>query len=359
MLGGMNLLAPTLIALLCAAYGSFAANHLDRWPPRWGARSRCGHCQRTLSPLELIPIISYFALRGRCRHCRTPISRWVPQVEASFLLLVPLATVAPPLGLVAWGMLLHGAWIDIRRLVIPDGLTLPALGLALAAGAGSDPVLLRRAANGASFAAGASVLVAGLGGWAVRGGRDRRERLSPLSFDSVWIAALVGLLAGVEAGLGAAAGHALLCATTGRPWHPPEPPLLGAWLLGALWLIGGGAPAGVAASLHAAGGVALAAGLYWWWAAPRGAASENASDQEALGFGDVKLAGALGALLGPAAAALALALAVALGAAVGLLFWRSGRRALPFGPFLWLAGWLSALYAAPIGRAAERLLGLC
>jgi leader peptidase (prepilin peptidase) / N-methyltransferase len=356
MLERVNPPAATAIVLLCVAWGSFAANHLERWPPRWRTRSRCAACDRRLRPLELVPIFSYLALGGRCRGCRTPIGAVVPLIEASFLLLVPLAHTAPPLGLLSWGLLLHGAWIDSRKLMIPDSLTLPALLLALAASA-SGPESLRQAAAGASLAAGVLALVAGLGGWALRGGRDRRERLHPLSFDSLWIAASVALVAGVGAGLAAAALHATLCAATDRPWHPPEPLLLSAWLLGAVALIGSGAPLGVIASLHASGGMALVAGLYWWWAAPRGE-GEVSADPEALGFGDVKLAGALGALLGPTAGALALAVAIGLGATVGLLLWRSGRRTLPFGPFLWLGGWLSALFTTPLHRTAERFLGL-
>lgn len=39
----------------------------------WG-RSHCPGCGHTLSPLELVPVFSWLALRGRCRHCGERIS---------------------------------------------------------------------------------------------------------------------------------------------------------------------------------------------------------------------------------------------------------------------------------------------
>src|SRR5690349_6864205 len=37
-------------------------------------RSRCPHCGHPISALENIPLLSYMALRGRCRACATRIS---------------------------------------------------------------------------------------------------------------------------------------------------------------------------------------------------------------------------------------------------------------------------------------------
>lgn len=63
--------------------------------------------------------------------------------------------------------------------------------------------------------------------------------------------------------------------------------------------------------------------------------------REGMGLGDVKLAGAIGAMLGPGLALLSFGLAIAVGAVIGLLLiaLRVRRRMeyLPFGPFLALA----------------------
>ena len=47
----------------------------------FGGRSLCTSCQNKLCWYELIPLISFFALRGRCRNCKTKISIQYPLVE--------------------------------------------------------------------------------------------------------------------------------------------------------------------------------------------------------------------------------------------------------------------------------------
>lgn len=44
-------------------------------------RSGCLSCNVPLSPLELVPVLSYLVLGGRCRSCRTRISPQYPLVE--------------------------------------------------------------------------------------------------------------------------------------------------------------------------------------------------------------------------------------------------------------------------------------
>lgn len=55
-------------------------------------RSKCPHCQKELTALELIPILSYFVLNGRCRGCKKPISWQYPLVEflSAILTVIPL-----------------------------------------------------------------------------------------------------------------------------------------------------------------------------------------------------------------------------------------------------------------------------
>lgn len=44
-------------------------------------RSYCEHCKKTLSTLDLIPLISYLALLGKCRYCKTKIPSRIFLVE--------------------------------------------------------------------------------------------------------------------------------------------------------------------------------------------------------------------------------------------------------------------------------------
>jgi|ERR1700736_3536250 len=62
------------VALAGAAFGSFAGVVASRGL-RYsvGGRSRCDSCGRTLQWFELVPLLSYVSLRGRCRTCHASI----------------------------------------------------------------------------------------------------------------------------------------------------------------------------------------------------------------------------------------------------------------------------------------------
>lgn len=47
----------------------------------WNGRSCCPFCFHVLSPGELIPVLSWVMLGGRCRHCGAPISKRYPLTE--------------------------------------------------------------------------------------------------------------------------------------------------------------------------------------------------------------------------------------------------------------------------------------
>jgi leader peptidase (prepilin peptidase)/N-methyltransferase len=107
-------------------------------------RSRCDYCGRVLGPWELVPIASWLALRGRCRHCGAPLSLFYPAMELAALAVAAWAATAAAgaalwLGcLLGWGLLALAA-IDARHYVLPDVLTLPLIPLGLAAAWLADP----------------------------------------------------------------------------------------------------------------------------------------------------------------------------------------------------------------------------
>ncbi len=78
-----------MLFLFGVAIGSFLNVFILRYGPdkplfsfkRLLGRSKCMSCKKTLSPFELIPIVSFFFLRGRCKTCRTRISFQYPFVE--------------------------------------------------------------------------------------------------------------------------------------------------------------------------------------------------------------------------------------------------------------------------------------
>ncbi|MBP9686659.1 MAG: prepilin peptidase [Candidatus Doudnabacteria bacterium] len=75
-----------------AIIGSFLNVVTLRVPLGWslGGRSRCVSCHHVLAPVDLVPVLSYIALRGQCRYCHVGISSRYAFVElltgASFCL---------------------------------------------------------------------------------------------------------------------------------------------------------------------------------------------------------------------------------------------------------------------------------
>jgi len=96
-------------------------------------RSRCPTCGHGIGALENVPIISWLALRGKCSHCRTPISARYPIVEALTGLLTGFAAAHfgfewSALGaiLLIWSLIAL-AFIDFDTTYLPDAITLPLL----------------------------------------------------------------------------------------------------------------------------------------------------------------------------------------------------------------------------------------
>lgn len=77
-------------AEIAEATGNEAAVPDDGYPPRydlWRPRSACPHCGHVLRAWENIPVVSYVALRGRCRQCGHTIGASYPLVEIAAALL--------------------------------------------------------------------------------------------------------------------------------------------------------------------------------------------------------------------------------------------------------------------------------
>jgi leader peptidase (prepilin peptidase)/N-methyltransferase len=151
--------ATALGFVLGAVIGSFLAAILVRWPEGRSVlrgRSQCDACGRTLSPRDLVPILSWFLVRGRCRHCGAAIDRRHLAIEAGAALIGLTAILAHPLpaavftAIFGWWLFLLAA-LDIEHFWLPDRLTLP-LGLAglLVAWVGIGPPLPDRLVGAAA-----------------------------------------------------------------------------------------------------------------------------------------------------------------------------------------------------------------
>lgn len=132
-------MSPSLAAwiwpVLAAPFvGSFLGVVIRRLPdhrPLLLARSACESCARPLAPWDLVPLVSWLALRGRCRACRAPIAAFHPAVEIAATLVALGPAWFGPDPAWAWAgcalgwSLLALAWIDWDHFRLPDALTLP------------------------------------------------------------------------------------------------------------------------------------------------------------------------------------------------------------------------------------------
>lgn len=138
--------------LLAAPFvGSFLGVLIARLPagrPVAIARSACDHCGAVVLARDLVPLLSYVVLRGRCRSCRGRIAPRHWHVELAAVAVAASALVAGTAPERLWAdcalgwTLLALAWIDRDSMTLPDVLTLPLIGAGLLATFSLEPEAL-------------------------------------------------------------------------------------------------------------------------------------------------------------------------------------------------------------------------
>jgi leader peptidase (prepilin peptidase)/N-methyltransferase len=185
-----------LFAITGLVFGSFLTVVVHRLPRKESVvapRSACPSCGQTISARDNIPVLSYLALRGRCRGCDHHISAEYPATEAATAALFVGASLAfPAAGVAAMvagflAVMLAAALIDAHHRVIPNRLTFPAFAAGAAAvlalGLTGQAVSMPGAAIGAATFGGGLLLVALI----APGG---------MGMGDVKLAALIGLVLG-------------------------------------------------------------------------------------------------------------------------------------------------------------------
>lgn len=135
-----------LWALLFLSWGSFlnvVGYRLLHGVPFLGARSRCPHCSTIIAWYDLVPFVSWVALRGRCRTCAQPISLLYPLIELITLITFWTLTIKVDAHFwYAYGLFFSALIVTIRTdleamiimrwctlMLIPCALLLSILGL--------------------------------------------------------------------------------------------------------------------------------------------------------------------------------------------------------------------------------------
>lgn len=106
-------------------------------------RSMCVDCGHTLAPNDLVPVLSWLSLRGKCRYCHKRISWQYPLVELLTAFIFVLSYIYWPSGLTGQGLFEFSLWLvfvvgfmalavyDLRWMLLPNRIIYPLLGLAL------------------------------------------------------------------------------------------------------------------------------------------------------------------------------------------------------------------------------------
>ncbi|WP_415399837.1 prepilin peptidase [Synechococcus sp. W4D4] len=138
MLGTLPSTVLLLITALGLCIGSFLNVVAWRYPRQESVvqpRSHCPDCGTRLAWSENIPVLSWVLLRGRCRHCQSPISLRYPAVEllCGGLFLAAALGYPEALGQAPGGLILVAGWclvslllplvlIDLDQLWLPEPL---------------------------------------------------------------------------------------------------------------------------------------------------------------------------------------------------------------------------------------------
>lgn len=266
----------TVVFIFGACIGSFLNVVIYRLPAGKSVvkpRSQC-RCGAMIAWYDNIPILSWFILRGKCRHCGEPFSFRYPMVE--------LAT-----ALVFLGLWLAGGWPDGLVWMVFAGMMIPA---------------------------------------------------AMIDFDTMEIPdtfSIGGFIAG------------LVLSVVVPSIHGFEP--------GEFMVID--ATRGATAALL---GAFVGSGMILWVAL----VAEVILRKEAMGFGDVKLMGAIGAFCGWQGSVFAFFGGAVIGCLLVLLLWpwmrgRDGEdpRRIPFGPALAAGALLYLLFARPYVSAYFAAIG--
>jgi leader peptidase (prepilin peptidase)/N-methyltransferase len=234
-------LLPLLLSPIAGSFLGVLVRRLPRNLPVAFDRSRCEACGQALTARDLVPVVSYVALRGGCRRCRAPIAPMHLGIELAAIgiaLWAALAEADPArlwLGCLLGWTLLALAWIDWGHFRLPDALTLPLL----LAGLGATLLLDPEAAP--EHAAAAALGYLALRGLALAY-RALRGREGMGAGDAKLLAAAgawVGMAALPTVVLGAALlgiGLALAARLRGQAVTRTTPVPFGPGLCAALWL---------------------------------------------------------------------------------------------------------------------------
>jgi prepilin signal peptidase PulO-like enzyme (type II secretory pathway) len=136
-----------ILALTFLFFGIIFGSFINAWVWRIEnnmsvamGRSMCPHCKHKLAWYDLVPVLSYITLKGKCRYCKAKISKQYPIIEVTTgLLFMSTYLLLSPASIQSWvqlgiilliSILLVAAYIyDAKHMELPEIFMLPAIAL--------------------------------------------------------------------------------------------------------------------------------------------------------------------------------------------------------------------------------------
>lgn len=132
------LIVPVSTFIFGTIYGSFLNVLLSRLPEgeSIGGRSHCLSCRHQLAWYDLIPLLSFVALRGKCRYCHSLINFRYPIVELVtaivlvmfFIFRTPALNIETVVAIFGLLILTSLFFFDLFYLILPNVLIFSAIG---------------------------------------------------------------------------------------------------------------------------------------------------------------------------------------------------------------------------------------
>jgi len=135
-----------LFGLIVGSFLNVVIYRLEKGESTFRGRSYCPRCRYTLSWEDLVPVISFLLLGGKCRYCREKISIQYPVVELAtgLIFLLIFKSQVSSLNQVSSFEILNLLyfWViaslliilfvyDLRHYILPDKILFPAIGIVL------------------------------------------------------------------------------------------------------------------------------------------------------------------------------------------------------------------------------------
>lgn len=131
-----------IIFILGLFIGSFLNVLVDRLPINEtviSGRSHCEKCKTNLAWYDLIPVISFVLLKGKCRYCKAKLSIYYPVIEVTtgaVFISILFFLKSDPMLYVIYSLFMASTFVvifftDLKSGIIPDKIILWAIGISL------------------------------------------------------------------------------------------------------------------------------------------------------------------------------------------------------------------------------------